>query len=55
MVIYVGTKFANLGVARSPATSQMELFVTVVNNFKLLTKVKKNCILDVARVLDRLL
>ena len=41
------------GVPRSPATSKMEHFVTLVNNFKLLTKVTKNCILDVARVLDR--
>ena len=36
-------------------TSKMELFVAIVNGFRLLTNATKNSILDGARVLDTLL
>ena len=40
------------GICRAPATSKMELFVTLLNNFQSLTNVTKNSILDVMGVLD---
>ena len=40
------------GICRAPATSKMELFVTLLNSFQLLTNVTKNYILDVMGVLD---
>ena len=40
------------GICRAPATSKMELFVTLFNNFQSLTNVTKNSILDVMGVLD---
>ena len=36
----------------NPVTSKMEIFVTLINGFQLLTNVPKNSILDVAEVLD---
>ena len=39
---------------RTVATSKMEHFVTIVNDFQLLTIIKKSSILDVAVVLDHL-
>ena len=40
------------GICRAPATSKMELFVNLLNNFQSLTNVTKNYILDVMGVLD---
>ena len=40
------------GICRAPATSKMELFVTLLNDFQSLTNVTKNYILDVMGVLD---
>ena len=40
---------------RTTATSKMELFVTLVNGFQLLTNVTNSFVLDVAVVLDMLL
>ena len=40
------------GTCRSPATSKMKLFVTLLNGFQSLTNVTKNYILDVMGVLD---
>ena len=40
------------GICRAPATSKMELFVTLLNNFQSLTNVTKNSILDAMGVLD---
>ena len=40
------------GICRAPATSKMELFVSLLNNFQSLTNVTKNYILDVMGVLD---
>lgn len=37
--------------SKTPATSKIEFFVTLVHGWKLFTDVKKNSILDVARVL----
>ena len=36
------------GVSRSPATSVMELFPNLVNNFSLITNVARTSVLDVA-------
>ena len=40
------------GVSRTPATSKMKLFVTLVNGLQPLTKVLQNSMLDVAGVLE---
>ena len=40
------------GVSRIPATSMMELFPTLINNFLLITNVVRTSVLDVVRVLD---
>ena len=40
------------GYQGSPPTSEIELFVTLVNDFQPLTNVRKNSILDVVWVLD---
>ena len=40
------------GVSRTPATSKMKLFVTLVNSFQPLTHITKNSMLDVAGVLE---
>ena len=40
------------GGSRTAATSKMEHFVIIVNVWKPLTIITKNCILDVAAVLD---
>ena len=39
-------------VSRSPATSVMELFPTLVNNFLLITNVVRTSVLDVAGAID---
>ena len=39
-------------LSSTPGTSEMELFVSLVNGFKLLINVLKNTILDVVGVLD---
>ena len=44
--------FDSRGVSRTPETSKMELFVTLVNSFQPLTDATKNSILAVVRVLD---
>ena len=49
--IYLGSLILE-GVSRSPATSVMELFSILVNNFLLITDVARTSILDVAGVLD---
>ena len=41
--------------SRTAATSKMELFVIIVNGFKLLTIITRCSILDVVAVLDPLL
>ena len=40
------------GICRAPATSKMELFVTLFKGFQSLTNVTKSYILDVVGVLD---
>ena len=40
------------GYLGTPPTSEIELFVTLVNDFQPLTNVRKNSILDVVWVLD---
>ena len=40
------------GICRASATSKIELFVTLLNDFQSLTNVTKNYILDVMGVLD---
>ena len=40
------------GICRAPTTSNMELFMTLLNGFQSLTNVTKNYILDVMGVLD---
>ena len=55
MVVRVGTIFTNFklnnrGLTQSPATSKMELFHTLLDDFQPLTNVTKNSILDVVRV-----
>ena len=40
------------GVSRTPLTSKIKLFVTLVNGFQPLTNVTKNSMLDVARFLE---
>ena len=40
------------GISRAPATSKMELFVTLLNGFQVLTNVTNNHILHVAGVLN---
>ena len=42
------------GGSRTAATSEMELFVIIVNGWKPLTIITKSSILDVAAVLDPL-
>ena len=44
--------FDNRGVSRTRATSKMELFVTLVNDFQPLTNATRNSILAVSKVLD---
>ena len=40
------------GVSRTPATSKMKFFVTLVNGFQPLINVTKNSMLDVAGILE---
>ena len=42
------------GGSRTDATSKMERFVIIVNNFQPLSIIKKRSILDIAAVLDQL-
>ena len=41
-----------IGYLGTPPTSEIELFVTLVNDFQPLTNVRKNSILDVVWVVD---
>ena len=45
-LVFVGSLIFE-GVSRSPATSVMELFPTLVNNFLLITNVARTSVLDV--------
>ena len=40
------------GISRTPTTSQMAFFVTLVSDYKPLTNVTKNSILDIAVLLS---
>ena len=46
------TKYIFSEVSRTSATPEMELFVLLVNDWKLLTNVLKNSILHVVGILD---
>ena len=45
-------KYIFSGVSRTPAKSEMKLFLSLVKEFQPLTNVLKNSILDVMDVLD---
>ena len=50
--IYIDFHYYTVGLSRTTATSQVELFVIVTSDFKLLATVMKNSILGVSWVLN---